>query len=230
MSNKALVWDQVGERLYEMGVSRVALFPMSNNEYGAGVAWNGVIGVTESPSGAEPTALWADNTKYANITSAEEFGATLEAYMYPTEFGMCDGSAQLMAGISIGQQARLPFGLAYETKIGNDTKQTEYGYKLHLIYGCTAAPSERANSTINDNPDAMTMSWEISTVPVHVTGARPTSHLTIDSTKVDAEKLAAFEKILYGSDSAAARLPLPDEVKTLFTPSLPAAAKAASKG
>lgn len=212
-----LTWDNVGERLYETGVRNGVLYPQAaNGTYPAGVAWNGLTAVTESPSGAEETALWADDIKYLSLRSAEEFGATIEAYTYPEEFSICDGSAELTTGVLIGQQPRTPFGLCYRTVIGNDTQLDNHGYKLHLIYGATASPSERAYQTVNDSPEAITFSWEMTTVPVAVTGARPTACLTIDSTKVDAAKLAALEAVLYGGDNTDARLPLPDEVKTLF--------------
>jgi hypothetical protein len=180
------------------------------------VAWNGLTAVTESPSGAEATALYADDTKYLNLTSAEEFGGTIEAYMYPDDFKACNGEAELATGVSIGQQSRKPFGFCYRTTIGSDTDGNDHGYKLHLIYGALASVSEKAYATINDSPEAITFSWEFSTTPVNVTGHKPTSLLTIDSTKVDSAKLAALEAVLYGSDSEEARLPLPDEVVTLL--------------
>ena len=211
-----LVWDKTGERKYETGVSKGVLYPQSNGIYPKGTAWNGLTAVNESPSGAEATPLYADNIKYLNLMSAEEFGATIEAYMYPDEFAECNGEKDLVDGVSIGQQKRTPFGLSYQTKIGSDT-DNDLGYKIHLIYGALAAPSEKAYATVNDSPEAITFSWEVSTTPVEVSGAKPTASLTIDSTKVDAEKLAAFEKILYGDGENEARLPLPDEVATLFT-------------
>ena len=211
-----LVWDKTGERLYETGVKQGVLYPMdANGAYPKGVAWNGLTNVTESPSGAEATALYADDIKYLNLMSNEEFGGTIEAYTYPDEFAECDGSASLATGVYIGQQARKTFGFCYRTTIGNDVESNAHGYKLHLVYGALASPSEKAYATINDSPEAITFSWEFSTTPVNVTGFKPTACLTIDSTKVDAEKLAALEKILYGDDtgeSATARLPLPDEV------------------
>lgn len=210
-----LVWDKTGERKYETGVSKGVLYPQSNGIYPKGTAWNGLTAVNESPSGAEATPLYADNIKYLNLMSAEEFGATIEAYMYPDEFAECNGEKDLVNGVSIGQQKRTPFGLSYQTKIGSDT-DNDLGYKIHLIYGALAAPSEKAYATVNDSPEAITFSWEVSTTPVEVSGAKPTASLTIDSTKVDAEKLAAFEKILYGDGETEARLPLPDEVATLF--------------
>lgn len=212
-----LVWDKTGKKLFETGVSNVALYPQdTTGVYGAGVAWNGVTNISESPSGAEATTLWANNGKYLNLYSVEEYASSIEAYTYPDEFAECDGSAEIAKGVSIGQQTRKSFGLAYKTLIGSDTDGNDHGYKLHLVYGCKAAPSERSHATVNDSPEALSFSWEISTTPVSVTGHKPTASVEIDSTKVDAEKLAAFEKILFGSDTAAARLPLPDEVATYF--------------
>lgn len=255
-----LVWDQTGERLYETGVKNGVLYIPTNGVYDKGVAWNGLTAVTESPSGAEATALYADDIKYLSLMSTEEFGATVEAYTYPDEFAQCDGSASLAKGASIGQQPRKTFGLSYKTTVGNDVDGNDYGYKLHLIYGALAAPSEKAYSTINDSPEAITFSWEITTTPVNATGYKPTASITIDSTKADTEKLAALEKILYGDiytalssqpddwstnykqyytktgndyvavtgesappwsndtyySAAEARLPLPDEIKTLL--------------
>ena len=212
-----LVWDKTGERTYETGTSKGVLFPQNaEGAYGDGVAWNGLTAVTESPSGAEANPLYADNIKYLNLMSVEEFGATIEAYTYPDEFAACDGSASLAKGVSIGQQPRKAFGLAYQTILGNDVEYNKHGYKIHLIYGALAAPSERAYATVNDSPEAITFSWEITTTPVEVKGFEPTAHLEIDSTKVDKEKLAAFEAILYGSESEEPRLPLPDEVATLL--------------
>ena len=212
-----LVWDKTGERTYETGTSKGVLFPQNaEGTYGDGVAWNGLTAVTESPSGAEANPLYADNIKYLNLMSVEEFGATIEAYTYPDEFAACDGSASLAKGVSIGQQPRKSFGLAYQTILGNDVEYNKHGYKIHLIYGALAAPSERAYATVNDSPEAITFSWEITTTPVEVKGFEPTAHLEIDSTKVDKEKLAAFEAILYGSESEEPRLPLPDEVATLL--------------
>ena len=213
-----LVWDNVGERLYETGVKQGVLYPMSaTGTYDLGVAWNGLTAVTESPSGAEATPLYADDIKYLNLMSNEEFGGTIEAYMYPDEFMECDGSASLTAGVSIGQQPRKTFGLCYRTTLGNDVASNDYGYKLHLVYGALASPSEKAYATINDSPEAITFSWEFSTTPVNVTGHKPTASLTIDSTKVDETKLAALEAILYGTDDVEPRLPLPDEIATLMT-------------
>ena len=211
-----LVWDQTGEKLYETGVQKGVLYVQENGAYPKGVAWNGLTAVTESPSGAEPTALYADDIKYLNLMSNEEFGATIEAYMYPDEFGVCDGSASLTEGVSIGQQARKAFGLCYRTTVGNDTDGNEHGYKLHLIYGALAAPSEKAYATINDSPEAITFSWELTTTPVAVTGHKPTACLTIDSTKVSEAAMKAIEDALYGSGSKEAYLPLPDEIKSII--------------
>ena len=212
-----LVWDKTGERLYETGVKQGVLYVQDEKgEYPEGVAWNGLTAVTESPSGAEATALYADDIKYVNLRSAEEFGATIEAYIYPDEFGACDGSAELATGVTIGQQKRKAFGLCYKTTLGNDIKENDYGYKLHFIYGATASPSEKAYATINDSPEAITFSWELTTTPVAVNGFKPTACLTIDSTKADAAKLAALEAIIYGSESESARLPLPDEIAELM--------------
>lgn len=212
-----LVWDQTGERLYENGVEQGVLYPQgTGGTYPKGVAWNGLTAVTESPSGAESTAIYADNKKYANMVSAEEFGATIEAYTYPDEFAECDGSAEIAPGVMIGQQNRKVFGLSYKTKIGNDTDGNDHGYKLHLIYGGQAAPSEKGYSTINDSPEAITMSWEVTTTPVDVPNFKPTASLVIDSTKVEATKLAALETILYGDTDVEARLPLPNEIITLM--------------
>ena len=208
-----LVWDATGERKYETGVRNGVLYVMGEGgTYPKGVAWNGLTAVTESPSGAEATALYADDTKYLNLISAEEFGATIEAYTYPDEFAECDGSATLAAGVTIGQQPRKTFGMSYRTVYGNDVNNESYGYKLHLIYGAVAAPSEKAYATINDSPEAITFSWEVKTTPVNVTGHKPTASLTIDSTKVDKAKLTKIEDILYGSAEGEARLPLPDEI------------------
>lgn len=221
-----LVWDKTGEHYYETGVKNGVLYPMSaSGTYPKGVAWNGLTAITESPSGAEATALYADDIKYLNLMSNEEFGATVEAYTYPDEFAECDGSASLTEGVYIGQQARKTFGLCYRTTLGNDSKGNDYGYKLHIIYGAMASPSEKAYSTINDSPDAITFSWELSTTPVAVANFKPTASLTIDSTKVDPAKLAALEEILYGKDGTGEdhstgavdpRLPLPDEIANLM--------------
>lgn len=215
-----LTWDNTSERLYETGVKQGVLYPIqTDGKYSKGVAWNGLTAVTESPSGAEATALYADDTKYLNLISNEEFGATIEAYTYPDEFAECDGSAALATGVMIGQQKRKTFGLCYRTTLGNDVDGNDYGYKLHLIYGCLAAPSEKAYATINDSPEAITFSWEVSTTPVAVNGFKPTSCITIDSTKADEAKLAALEDVLYGKDGedTTPRLPLPDEVATMMS-------------
>ena len=212
-----LKWDQVGERLYETGVQKGVLYDQdSTGNYPSGVAWNGLTGVTESPSGAEQTPLYANNSKYAVLTSAEEYGATIEAYTYPKEFEKCDGSAEVAPGVTIGQQKRSPFGFSYRTEIGNDTEGTKHGYKLHLVYNCMASPSEKGHSTVNDSPEAITFSWELTTTPVEVDGHEPTASITIDSTVVDAERLSALEDILYGTEEGEPRLPLPDEVITLL--------------
>lgn len=211
-----IVWDQTGERFYETGVKQCVLYVQEGGVYPKGVPWNGITAVTESPSGAEATPLYADDVKYLNLVSTEELGATIEAYMYPEEFEQCDGSAVIATGVSIGQQARKTFGLCYRTTVGNDIVNNAYGYKLHIIYGALAAPSEKAYATINDSPEAITFSWEVSTTPVTVTGHKPTASVVIDSTKVDAEKLAALEDILYGTAEAEARLPLPDEIVSIM--------------
>ena len=208
----AISWDETGDKLYETGVDRGVLYPMGQNGYGAGVAWNGLTGVTESPSGAEATKLYADNIKYLEIRSAEEFGGTIEAYTYPDEWAECDGSAAIATGVYAGQQPRKVFGLCYRTILGNDVDLDKHGYKLHIVYGCTASPSERSYATINDSPEAITFSWEFSSVPVNVADHKPVSCITIDSTKVDSTKLGNLEKILYGSTEANARLPLPAEI------------------
>lgn len=208
-----LVWDESGKRVYETGVRNGVLYVQDEQgAYTKGVAWNGLTAVTESPSGAEPTALYADDIKYLELFSAEEFGATIEAYTYPEEFEACDGSASLGKGVSIGQQDRKAFGLCYRTVVGNDVKGNELGYKLHLIYGAKAKPSEKGYQTINDSPEAITFSWEVSTTPVNVAGFKPTACVTIDSTKIEAGKLQQIEALLYGGDSTEPKLPLPDEI------------------
>lgn len=218
-----LKWDQTGERYYETGVRNAVLYPIdtATNTYPKGVAWNGITAITESPSGAESNKIYADDIKYLDLRSVEEFGCTIEAYTYPVEFYDCDGSAEVAAGVVIGQQTRKMFGLAYRTALGNDTENNDYGYKLHLVYNATAAPSEKGYSTINDSPEAITFSWECTTNPVEITGRKPTACITIDSTKVDATKLAALEDILYGTVSSDARLPLPDEIIALFSVATP---------
>jgi len=212
-----LEWDKTGERLYETGVSQGVCYPQSaDGKYPIGSAWNGLISVNENPTGAEPNALWADNSKYLNLISTEELEGSIEAYTYPDAFAECNGEKEIVKGVKIGQQPRKPFGLCYRTILGNDTQLENYGYKLHLIYGATVSPSEKAYETVNDSPDAIQMSWDFSTVPVNVTGGKPTSSIEIDSTKVDATKLETLENILYGSADAEARLPLPDEVAKIF--------------
>lgn len=211
-----LVWDETGKRLYETGVSQGVLYPQSSGTYPNGVAWNGLTAVTESPSGAEATPLYADNIKYLNLFSAEEFGATIEAYTYPDEFMACDGSAQIAKGAYIGQQNRKQFGMCYKTLLGNDVDANDHGYKLHIIYGAMASPSEKAYATVNDSPEAITFSWEVTTTPVNVTGYEPTASIVIDSTKCDPTKLADLEEILYGSAEEEPRLPLPNEIVTVL--------------
>lgn len=218
MSSKKLVWDQTSERLYETGVKMGVLYPQDEEgKYPKGVAWNGLTAVTESPSGAEATALYADDIKYLNLMSAEEFAATVEAYTYPDEFAECDGSASIAKGVSIGQQKRKAFGLCYRTILGNDVAGNDYGYKIHIIYGAMAAPSEKEYASVNDSPEAITLSWELSTTPVSVNGFKPTASIVIDSTKVSKEKLTALETILYGSETVDASLPFPDEIAKLMT-------------
>ena len=218
-----LVWDKIGERYYETGVDHGVLYVQENGAYSNGVAWSGLTTVTESPSGAEATPLYADNIKYLNLLSNEDFACTIEAYTYPDEFAECDGSASIAKGVTISQQKRKMFGFSYRTRLGNDVDGDDYGYKIHLVYGCLAAPSERSNASVNDSPEATTMSWEVSTTPVSVTvdgkDLKPTAHVVIDSTKADKSKLAALEDILYGKDgdsSTSPRLPLPSEVATLM--------------
>lgn len=219
MATQALEWDKTGEHFYESGVSKGVLYVLSDeNKYDNGVAWNGLTNVTETPSGAEENAIYADNIKYASLRSTEEIGGTIEAYTYPDEWNQCDGNGELVKGVHVAQQERKTFGLCYRTEIGNDTStESDDGYKLHLVYGATASPSERSYDTQNDNPDAVQFSWEYTTNPVSVAGFKPTSLITIDSRTADKVKLTALETILYGSSTATARLPLPDEVKTLMT-------------
>lgn len=217
MAIQRLTWDDAGKRLYETGVKQGVLYPQDDNgAYPKGVAWNGLTAVTESPEGAEPTPLYADDIKYLNLLSTEEFKATVEAYTYPDEFAECDGSGSLVEGVTIGQQDRKTFGLSYRTSLGNDVKGNEYGYKLHIVYGCLAAPSEKAYATVNDSPEAITFSWEVSTTPVNVTGFKPTASLVLDSVKLGAAKMKAIEDVLYGNSAAEARLPLPDEIKSII--------------
>ena len=211
-----LTWDVQGERYYETGVSKGVLYPFKEGKYSKGVAWNGLTAVNESPSGAEPTPLYADNIKYLNLLSNEEFAATVEAYTYPDEFAECDGSAELAVGVSVGQQKRIPFGLSYVTKLGNDTDGQDHGYKIHLIYGALAKPSQKNYATINDNPEAITFSWELSTTPVAVPNMKPTACITIDSKKVTPENLKKIEDKLYGKDSEEATLPTPAELAALI--------------
>ena len=211
-----LVWDATGERLFETGVKNGVLYVQEAGAYPKGVAWNGLTAVTESPSGAEATPLYADDIKYLNLMSTEEFGATIEAYMYPDEFAACNGEVEIAKGVKIGQQKRKTFGMCYRTVIGNDVDGNNHGYKIHIIYGALAAPSEKAYATINDSPEAITFSWEVSTTPVTVEGFEPTASLVIDSTTVDAEKLALLEAELYGTEDKEARLPLPDEIATII--------------
>lgn len=207
-----MIWDAVSEKVYETGIEQVALYRMVDGAYSTGVPWNGITALNLTPSGAEATSLYANNRKYLTLMSVEELGGTIEAYTYPDEWAECDGSAMVAPGIYVGQQARKPFALAAKTLMGNDTELTAYGYKLHLVYGGLASPSEQTNSTVNDSPEAKTMSWEFSTTPVNVTGYQSTSYMCIDSTKVDAEKLKALEAILYGDENTEPRLPMPDEV------------------
>lgn len=219
-----IVWDQAGAKIFESGVKKGVLYVQNaDGSYPLGVAWNGLTGVTESPSGAETTAMYADDIKYANIQSAEELGATIEAYTYPDEYGQCDGSAALAAGVMIGQQGRASFGLVYQTSLGNDVDGLDHGYKLHIIYGAVAKPSEKGYKSINDSPEAITFSWEIATTPVNVTGKKPTASLVIDSTKVSSATLAALEDIVFGTVAADPRLPLPDEIAALFAAGAPEA-------
>lgn len=210
-----ITWDDIGERLYETGVKKVVLYPMgATGAYEKGVAWNGVTAITESPSGAEATPLYADDIKYLELRSAEDFGATIEAYTYPDEFAACDGSAELLPGVKLGQQTRKAFGLSYVTTVGNDTEGDAHGYKIHLVYGAKAAPSEKAYATINDSPEAITFSWEVTTTPVSVEGFKPTAHIELDSTVLGEAKMAAIEALLYGGEAEEATLPLPSAIKT----------------
>lgn len=211
-----IVWDKTGERMFETGVDHGVLYPMTGATYGTGVAWNGLTSISENPEGAEPTDLWADNIKYATLISAETYKTTIEAYMYPKEFAECDGSIQYATGMTIGQQPRKSFGLCYRTMVGSDTDPSASGYKLHLVYGCTASPSEKSHETVNDSPDAGTFSWEVSTNPVNVTGHKPTATVEIDSATAGTH-LADLLKVLYGTANKEPRLPLPDEVKDILT-------------
>ena len=212
-----LIWDEVGQRFFETGVKNGVLYVQDDDgSYKNGVVWNGLTAVTESPSGAEETPLYADDVKYLTLRSAEEFGATVEAYTYPEEFEQCDGSASIADGVTIGQQARRAFGLCYRTSIGNDIQGQNFSYKIHLIYGCTVAPSEKSYSTINDNPEAITFSWELSTVPVPVDGFSPTASLVIDASKVDKGKMQQLEDALFGDETNEAKLLLPNEIMELL--------------
>lgn len=219
-----LVWDQTGERQYETGVEQVALFPQAAGAYENGVAWNGITALNITPSGAEPTALYANDRKYLTMMSAEETGGTIEAYMYPPEFAKCDGSAMAVEGVYVGQQTRVPFGLVAKTLIGNDTEMTKHGYKLHIIYNAMAAVSEKAYATVNESPEANTFSWEFTTTPVEVEGFDPTAYICIDSTKCAAEKLKALEAIIYGGEGEDAEPTLPDPKTVLTTLGWPAPA------
>ena len=216
--SKKIQWDKVGEHFYETGVDHGILYPMNVNgqTYDKGVAWNGLTAVTESPEGAEVSAIYADNIKYLNLMSAEDFKATIEAYTYPEEFEQCDGSAALVKGLNVGQQTRKTFAFCYTTSLGNDTQGQDYGYKIHIIYGCKAKPSEKSYSTINDSPEAVTFSWDVSTVPVPVEGKNPTATVVIDSTRLEKGKLKLIEDKLYGTESAEPTLPLPNEIKALM--------------
>lgn len=214
--NKKLVWDQVGEKFYETGVDRGVLFPMAEGAYGAGEAWNGLMSVDEQPSGAEPTPLYANNKKYLELMSAEDFAMTIGAYTFPAGFRQCLGVKEIAPGVYVSQQTHVPFGMTYRTLIGNDTEKNAYGYKIHLVYGATAKPSEKSNKTVNESPEAAEMSWECSTTPVEVPNCDPAAHIEIDSTKISAETLKSIEDILYGSETAASRLIMPDELAQLL--------------
>ena len=212
-----MVWDQIGERLYETGVEQAAIYPVSaEGGYDTGAAWNGLTAVTESPSGAEPTPLYANNKKYVELMSAEEFGGTIEAYTYPDEFAECNGEKAVVPGFTVGQQTRKPFGMVYKTLIGNDTEGTKHGYKLNIVYNARVTPSEKANNTVNDSPEAATMSWEFSTTPVEIEGYDPSAKLTFDSTVIAKEKLAQLEAKLYGDADAEPTLLMPDEIIALI--------------
>lgn len=211
-----LAWDETGKRFYETGVEKGVLFPVASGAYGPGVPWNGLINVNEKPSGAEASPLYADNIKYLNLVSNEDFGLTIEAYTSPDEFAACDGSAEIAPGVFISQQNRSTFGFSYVNKIGNDTDGMDHGYKIHLVYGCLASPSERNHGTVNESPEAETLSWDVTTTPVKIPGFKPTAHISIDSTKVGATELAALEAILYGSENSESKLPLPEELITIF--------------
>lgn len=215
-TSKKLVWDQVGEKFYETGVDRGVIYPMTGATYGAGEAWNGLMSVDEQPSGAEPTPLYANNRKYLELMSVEEFGMTIGAYTFPKGFYQCLGKKELAPGVYVSQQNHVPFGMTYRTLIGNDTEKNAHGYKIHLVYGATAKPSEKGNKSVNESPEAAEMSWECSTTAVDIPGCEPAAHIEIESTTISAEKLAAIEAILYGSESEEARLIMPDELATLL--------------
>lgn len=214
--SKKLVWDQVGEKFYETGVDRGVIYPMTGATYGTGEAWNGLMSVDEQPSGAEPTPLYANNRKYLELMSVEEFGMTIGAYTFPKGFYQCLGKKELAPGVYVSQQNHVPFGMTYRTLIGNDTEKNAHGYKIHLVYGATAKPSEKGNKSVNESPEAAEMSWECSTTAVDIPGCEPAAHIEIDSTTISAEKLAEIEAILYGSDETEARLIMPDELATLM--------------
>lgn len=216
MEDFKLQWDQDGQRKYETGVDRGVIYPMVDGTYPQGAAWNGLTKVSEAPSGAEPTALWANNQKYGELMSAEQFGGTIEAYTYPDEFAVCNGLKEAVKGVRVSQQTRVPFGMTYRNIIGNDTKSNAYGYRIHVVYGAKAKPASKDRNTVNDSPEAGTMSFEFSTTPCRIKGFEPSAHIEIDSTTVDADKLAAIEAVLYGSGETDARLPLPDELLTLL--------------
>lgn len=212
----AIKWDEVGTRTYETGVDHGVLYPQKGGKYVDGVAWNGLISVSENPSGAEDNALYADNMKYLNIKSAEELGLTIECYTYPDEWEKCDGTAELVKGVKLGQQSRNTFGFSYRTKIGNDTEGEDHGYKIHMIYSCSASPSERSYQTVNDSPEAITFSYDVTTTPIPMNGYKPVASITVDSTSIDPEALTKLEKVLYGTEEEEPRLPMPDELLGIF--------------
>lgn len=216
-TSKKLVWDNVGEKFYETGVDRGVLFPMADGAYGAGEAWNGLMSVDEKPSGAEPTALYANNKKYLELMSAEEFGMTIGAYTFPAGFRQCLGVKEIAPGVYVGQQTHVPFGFSYRTLIGNDTKKNAYGYKIHIVYGATAKPSEKSNKTVNESPEAAEMSWECTTTPVEIPGCDPAAHIEIDSTTISADALKSIEDLLYGTETVAPKLPMPNELAALLS-------------
>lgn len=216
-TSKKLVWDDAGSKFYETGVDRGVLFPMADGAYGAGEAWNGLMSVDEKPSGAEPTALYANNKKYLELMSAEEFGMTIGAYTFPAGFRQCLGVKELAPGVYVGQQVHVPFGFSYRTLIGNDTKKNAYGYKIHIVYGATAKPSEKSNKTVNESPEAAEMSWECTTTPVEIPGCDPAAHIEIDSTTISADVLKSIEDLLYGTETVAPKLPMPNELAALLS-------------